>query len=109
MLVSLVGYLFTRLVIRNEKKHKEELTKEWAVINKENEKSILIDSMGLTSRYRTKQREVSRKNENLLLFFNRTKLLNKTIPNYWLAESFPYLLLLLGGEFSVVRASLLPI
>jgi len=27
-LISVVGYLFTRIIIVNEKKHKEELTKE---------------------------------------------------------------------------------
>jgi len=108
-LISVIGYWFTRLVINNGKKYKKELAKESALINKENEKIILIESMGLTSHYRLKQRTISRKNENLLLFFNHIKLLNKTIPNYWLAESFPYLLLLVGGSFSIVQASLLPL
>jgi len=37
--------------------------------------------MGLTPHYRAKQREVSQKNENLLLSFNLDKALNKTIPS----------------------------
>jgi len=37
--------------------------------------------MGLTAHYRTKQRKISKKNENLLFSFGPTKALNKTIPH----------------------------
>jgi hypothetical protein len=37
--------------------------------------------MGLTPRYRAKQREISQKNKSLLLSFNLDKALNKTIPS----------------------------
>ena len=63
--------------------------------------------MGLTPQYRDKQRKVTRKNEKLLLSFNRTKSLNKTIPIHWLAEMFPYLLLLIVGAFSKAKRNLL--
>ncbi|RHZ36974.1 ABC transporter, ATP-binding protein [endosymbiont GvMRE of Glomus versiforme] len=107
LLINIVSFFFTRLVLRNEKKHKKELTKEWAVINKETEKANLIEGMGLTPQYRDKQRKASQKNEKLLLSFNRTKSLNKTIPIYWLAEMFPYLLLFIVGKFSKTKRNLL--
>jgi ABC-type bacteriocin/lantibiotic exporter with double-glycine peptidase domain len=107
-LISLVSYYFTRLVIKNEKRYKKELTKEWNIISQENDKSILIDSMGLASQYRTKQREISRKNENMLLSFNYVKAINKTVPNQWLAEMFPYLLLLISWGFGIAQKNLLP-
>ena len=107
-LISLVSYFFTRLIIKNEKRYKKELTKEWNITNQENDKSILIDSMGLTSQYRTKQRVISRKNENLLLSFNYVKAINKTVPNQWLADMFPYLLLLISWGFGVAQKNLLP-
>lgn len=107
-LINVISFFFTRLVIRNEKKYKEELTKEWTVISKESEKAGLIESMGLTPRYRAKQREISQKNENLLLSFNLDKALNKTIPSHWLTEMFPYLLLFIVGRFSEARQNILP-
>ena len=106
-LISVVGYLFTRIIIGNEKKHKEELTKEWTVINKETEKAALIDSMGLTTQYKDKQRKITQKNENLLLSFNRAKSLNKTIPFRWLGEAFPYLLLLISISFEKAHINIL--
>lgn len=107
-LISLVSYFFTRLVIKNEKRHKKELTKEWSIISQENDKSILIDSMGLTSQYCAKQRAISQKNENLLLSFNYVKAINKTVPNQWLADMFPYLLLLISWGFGIAQKNLLP-
>ncbi|KLL02633.1 MAG: ABC transporter, ATP-binding protein [Mycoplasmataceae bacterium CE_OT135] len=108
VLINVVSFFFTRLVLKNEKKYKEELNKEWAAINKETEKANLIESMGLTSQYRTKQRKISQKNKNLLFSFNYTKSLNKTIPGSWLIEMFPYLLLLVVGTFSGTSQNLLP-
>ncbi|RHZ36437.1 ABC transporter, ATP-binding protein [endosymbiont GvMRE of Glomus versiforme] len=108
LLINIVSYFFTRLVLRNEKKYKKELTKEWTVINKETEKANLIESMGLTPQYRDKQIKVSHTNEKLVLSFNRTKSLNKTIPVHWLAEMFPYLLLFIVGTFSEAGQNILP-
>ncbi|CAG8456587.1 27236_t:CDS:2 [Gigaspora margarita] len=81
----------------------ERLSVESAVINKERNNAILVESSGLTSQYRLKQKKITQANENLLLNFNHTKSLNKTIPNNLLMESFPFLLLALsGGSFEGV-------
>ena len=108
LLINIVSVFFTRLVLNHEKKYKAKLTKEWEAQNKEVEKATLIESMGLTPQYREKQRKIMQKNENLLLFFAHAKSLNKTIPSSWLAEAFPYLLLLLIGALSATRSNLLP-
>jgi len=102
-----VSFFFTKLILRNDKKYKRELTKEWAMQKKETNQAILIDSMGLTSQYRAKQKKISKENENLLFSFNSTKSLNKTIPHRWLAEMFPYLLLFVSGVFEVAQKNLL--
>lgn len=106
LLINIVSYFFTKLVLRNDKKYKKELTKERAAREKETSQAILITSMGLTSHYRTEQRKISKKNENLLFSFGPTKSLNRAIPRYWLAEMFPYLLLLISG-FATTRRNLL--
>jgi len=62
-LVNLISYFFLRAILRNEKKYKRELTKENSLINRESSKSILIDSMGLTSQYREKQVKEVKKNQ----------------------------------------------
>ncbi|MEG7979182.1 MAG: hypothetical protein NY202_04775 [Mollicutes bacterium UO1] len=81
ILINIVSYFFTKLVLRNDKRYKHELTKEWAAREKETSQAILIDSMGLTSDYRTKQQKMSKKNENLLFSFGSTKSLNRTLPH----------------------------
>ena len=107
LLINIVSFFFTKLILRNDKKYKRELTKEWAMQKKETNQAILIDSMGLTSQYRAKQKKISKENENLLFSFNSTKSLNKTIPHRWLAEMFPYLLLFVSGVFEVAQKNLL--
>ncbi|CAG8728513.1 17868_t:CDS:2 [Cetraspora pellucida] len=62
--------------------------------------------MGLTSHYRTKQLKISKKNENLLFSFNPIKALNKTVPNYFLAQMFPYLLILCFWDYADYSSSL---
>ncbi|KLL05132.1 MAG: ABC transporter ATP-binding protein [Mycoplasmataceae bacterium RV_VA103A] len=109
ILLNFISYFFTKLVLRNDKKYKKELTKEWAAREKESSNSILIDSMGLTSHYRTKQLKISKKNENLLFSFNPIKALNKTVPNYFLAQMFPYLLILVSINFGVAQGNLMGI
>ncbi|CAJ0912878.1 11100_t:CDS:2 [Entrophospora sp. SA101] len=90
-------------ILRNEKRYKERLSVESAVINKERNNATLVESSGLTSQYSAKQKKVTQANEKLLLNFNHTKSLNRTIPNNWLMESFPFLLLALsGGSFEGV-------
>ncbi len=97
VIINAVNFFFTKLVLKNERIYKERLTEETEVINKEREKSVLIDSMGLNSQYRSKQREISGKNEILLLSFSQIKSLSKVIPSYWLTEMFPYLLIFISG------------
>ena len=55
--------------------------------------------MGLDHQYKTQQRQITKKNENLLVAFGHTKALSRTIPVNWLVRLFPPLLLLLSGEF----------
>lgn len=107
LMINLVNFLFTRSVLRNEKKYKKELTQEWAKREKETSQTILIESMGLSSHYRSEQQKISRKNRNLLLSFASTKSSNKTIPHHWLAEMLPYLLLLISGSWDATRKNLL--
>jgi ABC-type bacteriocin/lantibiotic exporter with double-glycine peptidase domain len=93
ILLNVINYLFTRAVLHNERKYKKRLTKEWTFINEERNKIILIESMGLDSQYRNRQREITRQSEKLLLDINPTKSLSKAIPSKWLMELFPFLLL----------------
>ncbi|CAG8689871.1 913_t:CDS:2, partial [Ambispora gerdemannii] len=92
-------------ILRNEKRYKERLSVESAVINKERNNATLVESSGLTSQYSAKQKKVTQANEKLLLTFNHTKSLNRTIPNNWLMESFPFLLLALSGEYADYTSS----
>src|SRR5438132_9578495 len=85
-LINLVVYFFTRRVLRNEKKYKKKLDEEWSVINKERNNIILIESMGLSSQHETRQKKITQNNEKLVLNFNRTKSLSRTIPNNLLIE-----------------------
>ncbi|CAJ0761149.1 16108_t:CDS:10 [Entrophospora sp. SA101] len=99
----LPNHTFHSKILRNEKRYKERLSVESAVINKERNNATLVESSGLTSQYSAKQKKVTQANEKLLLNFNHTKSLNRTIPNNWLMESFPFLLLALsGGSFEGV-------
>src|SRR4051794_18462348 len=54
--------------------------------------------MGLDSQYEIQQKKITHRNEKLVLGFNRTKSLSKTIPINLLAEVFPFLLLFLSGD-----------
>jgi ABC-type bacteriocin/lantibiotic exporter with double-glycine peptidase domain len=107
LLVNIFSFFFTKLILKNDKRYKKELAKEWADQQKETRQAVLIDSMGLTSQYRSKQRKISKKNENLLFSFGPAKSLNKTIPHHWLIEMFPYLLLLISGVFEIAQKNLL--
>src|SRR5690348_2257636 len=98
ILVNLTTYFFTRIVLRNEKKYKKKLDQEWAVINKERNNINLIESMGFSSQYETQQKKVTQNNKKLILNFNRTKSLSRTIPISLLIEIFPFLLLLISGN-----------
>ncbi|MDR1670146.1 MAG: ABC transporter ATP-binding protein/permease [Spiroplasmataceae bacterium] len=99
-LINLVVYFFTKVILNNEKVFKKKLDKEWGIINKERSNVVLIESMGLSSQYREKQKDITQKNENLALNYNRTKTLNKAIPSNLLRYSFPFLLLSLSRGFN---------
>lgn len=98
-LINIIVYCFTRLILNNERKYKKKLDEEWGVINKERNNIALIDSMGLSSQYQQKQKSITRENEYLALDYNRTKSLNKTIPNNLLNRFFPFILLALSRDF----------
>jgi len=97
LIVNVVNFLLLRSILHNEKRHKEALVKENALINKESDKSILIDSMGLISEYQKKQKNITSNNQQLLLSFARTQALHKTLPGR-LIESYPFFLLLVTGR-----------
>ena len=108
ILANLISFFFTGQILKNEKKYKQELTKEWAVINRENEKFNLIESMGLTPQYKAKQEQVSQANEKLLIGkFNHIKALNKTIPINLIIGIFPFLFLLVVQQFFEVTQNIL--
>ncbi len=98
VLINVITYLFTKIVLRNEKKYKKKLDEEWKTINKERSSINLIESMGLNSQYETQQKKISHSNEKLVLGFNRSKSLSKVIPIGLLAEIFPYFLLWFSGN-----------
>jgi len=54
--------------------------------------------MGLTSQYQTQQKKVTDENEKMILNFNRTKSLNKAIPNNLLIDFYGFFLLFLSGD-----------
>ncbi|WNE41130.1 MAG: Vitamin B12 import ATP-binding protein BtuD [Mycoplasmataceae bacterium] len=97
-LINVVVYFFTKTILNNGRKYKKELDKEWATVNKERNNIALIESMGLSSQYQEKQKNITDKNEQLALNYNRTKTLNETIPNNLLGTSFPFFLLTLSGQ-----------
>jgi hypothetical protein len=55
--------------------------------------------MGLSSEYQQKQKNITQENEQLVLNYNRTKSLNKTIPNNFLNRFPPFILLALSRDF----------
>jgi len=62
--------------------------------------------MGFNSQYETQQKKVTQNNEKLILNFNRTKSLSRTIPISLLIEIFPFLLLFISGN-NFIGATLL--
>jgi ABC-type multidrug transport system fused ATPase/permease subunit len=98
-LINVIVYYFTRFILNNERRYKKKLDEEWGVINKERNNVALIESMGLSSEYQQKQKNITQENEQLVLNYNRTKSLNKTIPNNFLNRFFPFILLALSRDF----------
>ena len=98
ILINLVIYWFTKKILQNEKVYKKRLDKEWTIINKEREKIILVEGMGLSSQYQVQQKKITQANQNLCLKYNRTKSLNKAIPSTFLMHAFPFILISLGGD-----------
>ena len=97
-LLNAVVYFFTRKILQNEKKYKKRQDKEWKIINKERSNINLVESMGLTADYKTKQEKITQENEKLALGFSRTKSLSKTVPNNLLIDFYVFLLLWLSGS-----------
>ena len=95
-LIITIIFLLGIISFRNKKKHKKLMDKENQLINKEINKSILIDSMGLTSQYREKQVKEVKKNQWFELKLNQKDIFTEVIP-WSLLEVYPYLLLLLMG------------
>jgi ABC-type bacteriocin/lantibiotic exporter with double-glycine peptidase domain len=99
ILINAVSYYFSKLVIRQEIEYREKLTHEQEIRNKEINKAILIESMGLSDEYRQQQHQITKKNQDLLLSFNRIRSLNKTIPSDLLVVIFPFILLFITDNF----------
>jgi len=99
ILINVVSYYFSKLVIRQEIEYREKLTHEQEIRNKEINKAILIESMGLSDEYRQQQHQITKKNQDLLLSFNRIRSLNKTIPSDLLVVIFPFILLFITDSF----------
>ncbi|PWU06689.1 MAG: hypothetical protein C5B43_01415 [Verrucomicrobia bacterium] len=99
ILINIVSYYLNKLVIRQEIEYREKLTHEQEIRNKEINKAILIESMGLISQYRHQQHRVTKTNQDLLLSFNRLRSLNKTIPSDLLVVIFPFILLSITDTF----------
>jgi len=70
ILINAVSYYFSKLVIRQEIEYRERLTHEQEIRNKEINKAILIESMGLSDECRYQQHQATKKNQDLLLSFN---------------------------------------
>src|SRR5690349_21407969 len=98
LLISFTSLFLTKIISRNERIYKKKLTTEWALRKKEINKAVLIESMGLTSQFRTKNQKVISRNEKLLLKFGHFRSLNRTFPNQLLFEMFPFLLLFLTRD-----------
>jgi len=99
ILINAVSYYFSKLVIRQEIEYRERLTHEQEIRNKEINKAILIESMGLSDECRYQQHQATKKNQDLLLSFNWIRSLNKTIPSDLLVIIFPFVLLSITDKF----------
>lgn len=98
-LFGLLIYLFARWVFRDEKKWKIAIEKENSVVNKEVNKSILIDSMGLLPEYKRRQQKIMDKNLKARLSFDHVNSLSKVIPTSLGYLIFPFLLLTISKDF----------
>lgn len=97
-LINIIVFFFTRIILRNEKKYKKRLSREWSIINKERSNIILIEGMGLSSQYQSRQKKISADNRRLAFKYGHIKSLNKSLPSQFLMESFPFLLIFLSGD-----------
>lgn len=88
-------YFLNRLIFQHGKLSKEKVDKEYELINKEINNSVLIDGMGLNSIYEQKQLILTRKAKRKKISYKKTLLLGKSIPFNLLINLFPSLLLLL--------------
>lgn len=96
LLINFLVYLFNRLMVRHERRWKKEITKEHEIIAKETNQAILIDSMGLLQKYEKRQLQKSKQNRKLRFYLDYHRSLGKIIPDSFLIEIFPFLLLLLN-------------
>src|SRR5207244_8948604 len=99
ILINITSYYFTKLVLKQENEYRKRLSSEQEIRNKESNKATLIENMELVNQYRNKQHHITKSNEKLLLFFNHTRSLNKTIPSDLLVGIFSFALLFLSNVF----------
>jgi len=97
LVISIVVFLLGRRSHHSKKKYKELVDEENKLISKEINNSILIDSMGLSNEYRSRQRSEVKKNQPLEFKFDQTETLNRVIPKRSV-DFYPFALLLIGGK-----------
>ncbi|WNE41449.1 MAG: Vitamin B12 import ATP-binding protein BtuD [Mycoplasmataceae bacterium] len=61
--INALNTLILKKLVEKELNHKDHLTKEIAFIDKETSKSLLVESMGLSSEYEKKQKDITKEND----------------------------------------------
>jgi len=92
-------YFFNKINFRYGKLSKEETTKEYGLINREINSSILVDSCGLNMRYENAQQDLMKRSESKKSFYRSMSRLGKIIPWHLLVNFFPFLLLVFDKDF----------
>ncbi|RHZ35384.1 ATP-binding cassette domain-containing protein [endosymbiont GvMRE of Glomus versiforme] len=100
-------YFFNRLGSQYGKLSKEKVDKEYELINKEINNSVLIDGMGLKSKYEKEQLILTRRTKRSKFFYKKILVLSKSVPWELLINLFPLLLLFLILDENFIGANLL--
>lgn len=95
--INLIYVFMLNLITAKEEQSKDHLTKEVAFIDKEISKSILIESMGLTSDYQTLQRKVTASGTPVREAINKLSSLNVSF-NTLLMEIYLYVVLAVSAR-----------
>ncbi|WP_216361618.1 ATP-binding cassette domain-containing protein [endosymbiont GvMRE of Glomus versiforme] len=98
---NLVIWFFNKLSFRHGKISKKEVSKEYGLINKEINNSVLIESSGLNSQYEKDQQILTKKSQKKKVYFSGISLGGTVIPWKLIINLFPFLLLAVNKDFFI--------